>query len=116
MSLHVLPVKWDGWPILWDHWMPMDGLLICGKRLGGPYRCPGCGTKAMPRSITGKAIRILPDGRPSLISLVLYRCMTCGYTTVSSLDAHSPARWQHWVLDEDDYSDAGSYDTKETRR
>ena len=70
----------------------------------------------MPRSITCKAIRILPDGRPSLISLVLYRCMPCGYTTVSSLDAHSPARWQDWVLDEDDYSDAGSYNTKETRR
>lgn len=70
----------------------------------------------MPRSINGKAIRILPDGRPSLISLVLYRCMTCGYTTVSSLDAHSPARWQDWVLDEDDYSDAGSYNTKESKR
>ena len=32
MSRHALPVKWDGWPILWDHWEPMDGLLICGKR------------------------------------------------------------------------------------
>ena len=115
MSRHVLPVKWDGWPIVWGQWEP-DGLLVCGKRLGGPYWCPGCRTRAMPRSITGKAIRILPDGMPSLISLVLYRCMTCGYTTVSSLDAHSPARWQDWVLDEGDYSDAGSYDRKETRR
>lgn len=74
MSRHVLPVKWDGCPITWDKWEPMDGLLICGKGLGGPYRCPGCRTKAMPRSITGQAIRILPDARPSLISLVLYRC------------------------------------------
>ena len=30
-------------------------------------------------------------------------------------DTH-PARWQDWVLDEDDYSDAGSYNTKEPRR
>ena len=116
MSRHALPVKWDGWPIVWDHWEPTDGLLIFGKHLGSPYRCPGCGTRAMPRSITGKAIRILQDGMPSLISLVLYRCMTCGYTTVSSLDAHSLVRWQDWVLDEDDYSDAGSYNRKEARR
>lgn len=114
MSRHALPVKWDGWPIVWGQW-ELGGLLICDKG-DGPYRCPGCGTKATPRSINGKAIRILPDGMPSLICLVLYRCMTCGYTTVSSLDAHSPARWQDWVLDEDDYSDVGSYDRKESRR
>lgn len=114
MSRHVLPVKWDGWPIVWGQW-DLDGLLTC-YRGDGIHRCPGCGTRAMPRSINGKAIRILPDGRPSLISLVLYRCMTCGYTTVSSLDAHSPVRWQDWVLDEDDYSDVGSYERKESKR
>ncbi len=114
MSRHVLPVKWDGWPIVWGQW-ELGGLLICDKG-DGIYRCHGCRTRAMYQFITGKAIRILPDGRPSLISLVLYRCMTCGYTTVSSLDAHSPARWQDWVLDENDYSDTGNYNTKETRR
>ena len=114
MSRHTLPVKWDGWPIVWGQW-ELGGLLICDKG-DGIHRSPGCRTRAMYQFITGKAIRILPDGRPSLISLVLYRCMTCGYTTVSSLDAHSPARWQDWVLDEDDYSDAGSYNTKESKR
>lgn len=107
MSNHTLPVKWDGAPIIWDSWAPMDGLIICrhGYR-DKSYHCPQCKTKAHPRSITGKVL-----SQPTNI-LVLHRCMTCGYTTVMSLKAVKGATWQDWVLDDDDYTDAGSYTRK----
>ncbi len=80
MSRHTLPVKWDGNPIIWDTWTPTDVIIICGDGYREkPYRCPHCKTRVHQRSITGE---VLAD---PMISLVLYRCMTCRYTTIMSL-------------------------------
>ena len=111
MPENTLPVRWDGEPIIWDTWSPTDGIIICGHGYREkPYQCPHCKTRAHPRSITGEAI-----SQP-MISLVLYRCMTCGYTTIMSLAAVPGSDWQEWVLDDDDYSNAGSYDKQKSRK
>ena len=110
MPRHTLPVKWDGEPIIWDTWTPTDGIIICGHGYHEkPYHCPHCKTRAHPKSITGEVL-----SQP-IISLVLYRCMTCGYTTIMSLAATPGSDWQVWVLDKDDYSDAGSHDKQEMK-
>lgn len=111
MPEHTLPVKWDGDPIIWDVWTPTDGIIICGDGYHEkPYRCPHCKTRAHPRSITGEVL-----SHP-MISLVLYRCMTCGYTTIMSLAAVPGSDWQEWILDDDDYSNVGSYDKQKSRK
>jgi hypothetical protein len=44
-------------------------------------------------------------------SLVLFRCMTCGYTTVMELtDSDENGGCREWILDKNDYGDSGSYD------
>ena len=30
MSRHALPPKWDGNPVIWDKWMPIDCLIFGG--------------------------------------------------------------------------------------
>lgn len=110
MSRHTLPVKWDGDPIIWDTWTHTDGIIICGDEYHAkPYKCPHCKTSAHPRSITGEVL-----SQP-MISLVLYRCMTCGYTIIMSLAAVPGSDWQEWVLDKTDYTEAGSYENQEDK-
>lgn len=111
MPEHRLPVKWDEKPIIWDTWSPTDGIIICGDGYREkPYQCPHCKTTAHPRSITGEVL-----SQP-MISLILYRCMTCGYTTIMSLAAVPGSDWQEWALDDDDYSNTGSYDKRKSRK
>ncbi len=103
MSRHALPIKWDGHPIVWDldaGWTPVGDFTFGGgaSRLG--WRgCRQCHTKILPRMISGRVI--CPGPR----RLVLYRCMTCGYTTVSEITKYG---WHEWILDDSDYGDQGS--------
>ncbi|MEE8666866.1 MAG: hypothetical protein SOI13_01480 [Bifidobacterium mongoliense] len=100
---HALPVKWDGHPILWDTdqgWSSVSDLMICGGTTKNGWKgCEQCHTQVMPRTINGQVCDFTPH------RLVLFRCMTCGYTTVSELTGHG---WREWILDESDYGDQGS--------
>ena len=82
----------------------MGGLTFGGgvSRLG--WRgCKQCHTHVLPRMIDGQVC----DFRAH--SLVLFRCMTCGYTTVMELtDCDEKDGWHEWILDENDYGDEGS--------
>lgn len=99
---HALPVKWDGHPVYWAEWEAMDGLTFGGGVTShGWDGCRQCHTRALPRSIVG----VVADGGPH--SLVLFRCMTCGYTTVTEIDGYGI---REWVLDETDYGEEGSYE------
>ena len=106
MRAHAVPVKWDGHVILWDAWRPVDTITFCGGVTRYGWRgCRKCKTRILPRVRVG---RVLCDGP---CTLVLYRCMTCGYTTVLQVDDYG---LQEWILDDTDYSDAGSYPTQPT--
>jgi len=104
MTRHALPVMWDGHPILWGDWGPVDGITFCGGLSKKGWRgCRQCHTRALPRMISGQVCDHSPH------SLVLFRCMTCGHTTVMELtDIDGNECWREWTLDESDYEDEGS--------
>jgi hypothetical protein len=104
MSRHALPVKWDGHPVVWGEWEPVSGIIICGGVSKRGWRgCKQCHTRVLPRMISGQVCDFTAH------SLVLFRCMTCGYTTVMEItDTDENDGWHEWILDESDYGDEGS--------
>ena len=104
MKRHALPVAWNGHPVFWGEWEPVSGIIICGGISKRGWRgCKQCHTRVLPRMIIGQVCDI------TAYSLVLFRCMTCGYTTVMEIDdADDGDVWREWILDESDYGDQGS--------
>ena len=104
MKRHALPVAWDGHPVFWGEWEPVSGIIICGGISKRGWRgCKQCHTRVLPRMISGQVCDFTAH------SLVLFRCMTCGYTTVMEIDdADEGDGWREWILDESDYGNQGS--------
>jgi hypothetical protein len=98
--IHSVPVKWDGQEVDWvgfEH--PAGTPIICAAK---PLLCPQCGTSAQPRINQGRVFNRL---NIMVNSLVLQRCMSCGFTQVWDMETD---KW--FDLDESDYSDDGSYE------
>lgn len=104
MAKHSLPVKWVGDTIRWGQWMADDG-FIPHHPTTDSYVCPKCRTQDHPRYISGYVGR--KSGLP-LIELYLRRCMSCGYTTVTSLEMELGAQPHDYVLSDEDYGDEGT--------
>lgn len=105
MAKHSLPVKWVGDTIRWGQWMADDSGFVPNKSNTSSYVCPNCHTKNHPRYISGFVGR--KSGLP-LIELYLRRCMTCGYTTVTSVEMELGAQPHDYVLSDEDYGDEGT--------
>lgn len=93
-----VPVTWLGWTVTWSTVMlhlPIDQ-VACDK-------CGGLGNRGI-----NWGTRPTDDVSPCR-DIVAARCQDCGHDTVTCHRTKTT-----WDLDPDDYSDAGSTETKET--
>ncbi|GAA6124192.1 hypothetical protein BPY_23000 [Bifidobacterium psychraerophilum] len=102
-----LPIAWDGHPIVWGDWESVSDLTWCGGVTAHGWRgCRHCHARALPRSILGHVDVGIGPG----INLSLFRCMTCGYSTVLEMSEFTDGR--EWVLDSSDYGLEGSWNVE----
>jgi hypothetical protein len=105
-----LPIAWDGHPIVWGDWKPVSGMTFCGgiTKNYGWRGCRQCHTRILPRTVLGHVDLGIGPG----INLSLFRCMTCGYSTVLEMSEFTNHDVREWILDSSDYGLAGSWNTE----
>ena len=115
---HDLPPRWDGMPVEWGGWHTPPEPTHAAE----PDPCDRCGAFGpwlmnrgtiwtdpnIVRTIGRPGVRGSGGhgrwGRHIIATLYAFRCTQCGADEASILGSHDV-----WVLDESDYTDAGSY-------
>ena len=100
-----LPPKWDGAPVTWRGWQPIETTLDWHLPLD-QTACDKCGGLG-GGSLMNSGLRQTPDGPRRNLSAA--RCPHCGHDSVWDMATN-----EHWDLEPDDYGSEGSTETKDT--